>query len=169
MKKFLSTVFALVLLAVVNINAQTAKVGYINTQELISQLPEVKVANDSIESLRKKWEVKISSMINELRAKAISLESKKNETAPVQYQKEVELLQSEEKSIMDMEKLGQQQVLAKTDGLLNPIQSRINEIIKAVATEEGYSYVIDNAQGVLLYADKSVDITTKVKERAVKK
>jgi outer membrane protein len=159
MKKFLSTVFALVLLAVVNINAQTAKVGYINTQELISQLPEVKVANDSIESLRKKWEVKISSMINELRAKAISLESKKK----------VELLQSEEKSIMDMEKLGQQQVLAKTDGLLNPIQSRINEIIKAVATEEGYSYVIDNAQGVLLYADKSVDITTKVKERAVKK
>lgn len=56
----------------------------------------------------------------------------------------------------------------KSEGLFDPIQSRVNLIIKEVAAEEGYAYVIDGSQGTILYADPSTNIIEKVKAKLQK-
>ncbi|MBK8702089.1 MAG: OmpH family outer membrane protein [Saprospiraceae bacterium] len=94
-KKYVVTM-AMVLLAFGS-EAQQLKVGYINTQELILLMPEVKTANDSIQATRQRVEGRIKSMVDELRLKAVNLEKRKNDIAPVQYDKEVQLLEAEEK------------------------------------------------------------------------
>ena len=149
--------------------AQNLKVGYINTQELIVLLPEVKIANDSIQKEKQRMEAKIETMVRELRAKASSLEKRKNEIAPIQYDKEVQLLQAEEKKIGEFEQLGQQELTVKTEGLLNPIQNKVNLAIKEVAATEGYNYIIDTAQGMVLYADPAANVLEKVKMVLLKK
>ncbi len=151
--------------ALVTAKAQAPKVAYINTQELIYAMPEVKAANDSIQAAKAKVEGRIKSMVDELRLKAANLEKRKNEIAPIQYDKEVQLLQAEEKKITEFEQLGQQELALKSEGLFNPIQSRVNLIIKEVAAEEGYTYVIDGSQGTILYADPAVNIIEKVKAK----
>lgn len=151
--------------ALVTAKAQSPKVAYINTQELIYAMPEVKAANDSIQAAKAKVEGRIKSMVDELRLKATNLEKRKNEIAPIQYDKEVQLLQAEEKKITEFEQLGQQELALKSEGLFNPIQSRVNLIIKEVAAEEGYTYVIDGSQGTILYADPAVNIIVKVKAK----
>lgn len=158
----------LLLLLSFGINAQV-KIGYINTQELIQFLPEVKVANDSVESLKTRLSKKVETLVTELRTKAINLEQRKSQIAPIQYEKEVQLLQAEEKKIGEMEALSQEELQVKAEGYLAPIRNKINAIIKEVATEEGYSYVVDTSQGWVLYADETVNLKDKVLAKVNKK
>lgn len=143
--------------------AQALKVAYINTDELLTALPEVKAANDSLIANKQKLEAKIQGMVNELRNKATTLEKRKQEIAPIQYQKEVELLQAEEKKIMEFEQLGQQELKLKSESFSVPLEERVNKAIKEVAAKEGYAYVINSSQGMVLYADASANILEKVK------
>ncbi|HRD09053.1 MAG TPA: OmpH family outer membrane protein [Saprospiraceae bacterium] len=162
--------FVIAMLGSVSVlKAQTLKVAYINTQDLIYAMPEVKAANDSIQAAKAKVEGRIKSMVDELRLKAANLEKRKNEIAPIQYDKEVQLLQAEQKKITEFEQLGQQELALKSEGLFNPIQNRVNLIIKEVAAEEGYAYVIDGSQGTILYADPATNIIEKVKAKLQQK
>mgnify|MGYP000899087969 CR=1 FL=1 len=162
--------FVIAILGTVSaLKAQTLKVAYINTQDLIYAMPEVKAANDSIQAAKTKVEGRIKSMVDELRLKAANLEKRKNEIAPIQYDKEVQLLQAEQKKITEFEQLGQQELALKSEGLFNPIQNRVNLIIKEVAAEEGYAYVIDGSQGTILYADPATNIIEKVKAKLQQK
>ncbi len=144
-------------------NAQAIKVAFINTDELLLSLPEVKAANDSLLVNKQRLETKIQKMVQELRGKAGSLEKRKQEIAPIQYQKEVELLQAEEKKIQEFEQLGQQELKLKSEGFSGPLELKVNQAIKEVADKEGYTYVINASQGAILYADPSANIIEKVK------
>ncbi len=54
-------------------------------------------------------------------------------------------------------------MVAKSEELLKPIQEKVDAAIRAVATENGYSYIIDNSQGTILYADPSSNVMDLVK------
>ncbi|MBK8702090.1 MAG: OmpH family outer membrane protein [Saprospiraceae bacterium] len=69
----------------------------------------------------------------------------------------------------EFEQLGQQELTLTSEGLFNPIQNKINLAIKEVAAAEGYGYVIDAAQGAVLYADPAVNLLEKVKAILLKK
>jgi outer membrane protein len=43
--------------------------------------------------------------------------------------------------------------------LTEPIVEKINGVIEKVAEEEGFTLVLDSSQGVIVYADKEIDIT----------
>lgn len=144
------------------------KVGYINTNELLLLLPEVKIANDSLKNSKAKQDAKIQGMVTDLTKKAIGLEQRKNEIAPVQYQKEVDLLKAEEQKIYELEDLGKRELTLMSENLLNPIQNRVNEVIRLVATENGINYVFDAAQGLVLYTDPSANLLDKVKSKLMK-
>lgn len=161
------TITCLLFVSAFAINAQV-KVGYINTNELLLMLPEVKIANDSLKNAKDKQDAKIQGMVTELTKKAIGLEQRKNDIAPVQYQKEVDLIKAEEQKIYELEDLGKQEITILSENLLNPIQTKVNEVIRLVAAENGISYVLDAAQGMVLYADPAVNLLDKVKGKLMK-
>ena len=75
--------FVIAILGTVSaLKAQTLKVAYINTQDLIYAMPEVKAANDSIQAAKQRWKEGSKSMVDELRLKAANLEKRKNEIVP---------------------------------------------------------------------------------------
>ncbi len=150
-------------------SAQAFKVAYINTDELLMSLPEVKIANDSLVAYKASLETKLQKMALDLRTKAGELEKKKNEIAPIQYQKEVEILKADEQKIMGFEQAGQADLKARSDSFSGPLEKRINDAIKEVAAKEGYNYVINSSQGIVLYADATANIIDKVKMIMVKK
>jgi len=43
--------------------------------------------------------------------------------------------------------------------LLSPINTKINNIIKKIATDEGYTIIFDDSMGTVLYSAPSIDIT----------
>jgi outer membrane protein len=145
------------------LNAQ--KVGYIDTKTIISELPEVKEANTTIETLKAQLLKKGQDMVKTLQTKYQKLQSQQNDISPIKYEEEAATLKKEEEAIIAFEKESQQKISAKSEELLGPIQTKINTAITSVAKEEGYAYVFDLAAGQILYADASTDLSAKIKAK----
>lgn len=158
--KLLTTtiVFALSLLAGVTLSAQNF--GYVNTQELIQSIPEVKEANSNIETFRNQLQKKGQDMIKSLQSKYAGLEQKRErgEMSPKQIEVEAEKLRAEEQQIMKFEQESQQQIVKKSEDLLQPLRTKIQTAIDDVAAENGYTYIFDYSTGFVLYGDASADV-----------
>ncbi|MBK9256017.1 MAG: OmpH family outer membrane protein [Saprospiraceae bacterium] len=143
------------------------KFGYINSQELISLLPEVQEANSEIEVMKGMFSKKGQEMVAVLRTKYQDLQKKQasGEIAPMVLEKEAATLKAEEQKIAEFEQSSQQKVVQKSEELYLPIQEKVNTAIKEVAAENGFLYIFDMASGIVIYADESTNVTTLVKTK----
>lgn len=165
MKTFTKVLFIALAFVSVSMTASAQKFGYINSQELISQLPEVKEANANIETLKTQLQKKGQDMIAALQKKYSQLEADRDNYSPKQLEAEALKLREEEQKIAEFEQTSAQRIMTKSEELLKPIQTKINDAIKAVASENGYAYIFDTSLGVVLYADPGTDVTALVKAK----
>ncbi|NNE27093.1 MAG: OmpH family outer membrane protein [Saprospiraceae bacterium] len=148
-----------------SINAQNF--GYINSQILIQDIPEVKEANSNIETFRTQLQKKGQEMLQALQTKAQDLERRQaqGEISPIQLEEESAKLQQEQQTILAFEQESQQKILKKSEDLLTPIRDRIQKAIDDVAAEKSFDYIFDTSTGFVLYADESTDVTALVKAK----
>lgn len=165
MNKIIKTLIVAFLFVTVAHEAEAQKFGYINSQELISQLPEVKEANSKIETLKKQLEKKGQEMIQSLQAKYADVQKRQADglLSPKEAQEEGAKLQAEEQTLVQFEQTSQEKILKKSEELLSPIQEKINNAIKEVAQDQGYTYIFDSSLGLVLYADPGTDVSAAVK------
>lgn len=158
--------FAFILFAAAT-GLQAQKFGYINTQALITDIPEVKEANANLETYKTQLQKKGQAMIQSLQTKYQDLERKQaqGEIAPKQLEAEAAKLKEEEAKIGEFEQTSQQQIVAKSEQLLKPLRDRIQKAIDDVAVEQGFQYIFDASLGIILYADESTDVSAAVKAK----
>jgi len=167
MNKSILQILTFVLLMSAGLQVQAQKFGYVNSQELIQGMAEVKEANASIETYKAQLQKKGQEMVQSLQSKYQSLEQKKNqgELSPKQLEVEGQGLQSEEVKIAQFEQESQQKIIDKSETLLKPIRDKIQNAINAVANENGYTYIFDASLGMILYAEDSTDVTALIKAK----
>lgn len=168
MKHFPKTILlSFVLMIGMAVNMQAQKFGYINSQELIQNIPEVKEANSNIETYTAQLQKKGQEMLQSLQTKYEALEKKRaqGELSPKQIEVEAQQLQQEEMTIAKFEQESQQNIRNKSETLLSPIRERIQKAIDDVAAENGYTYIFDYSMGIILYADQSSDVSAMVKAK----
>jgi len=139
-------------------NAQ--KFGYINSQQLIQQIPQVKEANAELETLQKQYEKQIESKATSLQTKmqALVRKQEQGEISPKQYEVEAQALEQERAEISKFQQDIQSKLGEKSEQLLKPIRDKINTAISEVAEEQGFVYIFDQSIGVLLYAEESTNV-----------
>ncbi len=149
------------------ISMQAQKFGYLNSAALLQEMPEVKEAEANLETLQKQLQAKGQKMVQEFQTKYADLERRHNEggIAPKDLEVEAAKLKDEEANIGKYEQDMQRQILEKRETLLQPILDRINDAIKELAEQEGYTYIFDSSSGVLLYADETTDVMSKIKAK----
>jgi len=159
------SICAVCLLITASISAQ--KFGYINSQELMQNIPEVKEANSNIETYRTQLQKKGQDMVKVLQAKYQDLQKKQElgEIAPKELEVQSAALKEEESSLMKFEQESQQKILKKSETLIQPLMDKINNAIKEVAAENGYDYIFDYSTGFVLFADQSTDVSQLIKTK----
>ncbi|MEL6122794.1 MAG: OmpH family outer membrane protein [Bacteroidota bacterium] len=164
-RNYTIAVAILAMLLTVNVSAQ--KFGYINSQQLIQQIPQVKEANAELETIRSQYEKQGQDKVTALKTKYAALERKQaqGEIAPKQLEAEAATLKNEELEIAKFEQDMQTVLRDKSEELLKPIRDKIQAAIDAVAAEEGFQYIFDQSMGILLYADEATDVSAKVKAK----
>jgi outer membrane protein len=143
-------------------NAQT-KIGYINTNDLIPQMPEYKTVNTAIDAFKKTFVDVLQGMGNELQKGSADYQAKQatmTEAAKLAKQGELSDLQ---KRAQDYQTSAQQQVEQKGNELMKPLIDKVHNAIAAVAKEKGYTYVIDSGTTQLLVAPPADDMMAAVK------
>lgn len=167
MNKIIKSMLFTVAFAAMTLSVQAQKFGYINSQELIGQLPEVKEANAKIETLKKQLQKKGEDMIATLRDKYTALQKKQADglLSPKEIEVEAAKLKQEEAELGKFEQTSQEKIYQKSEELLSPIQNTINNAIKEVAADNNYTYIFDSSLGLVLYADPGTDVSSLVKAK----
>jgi outer membrane protein len=143
------------------------KFGYLNSQALMAELPEVKQADATLKALQTQLEKKGQQMVQELETKYKDLQRREQtgEISPKALEEEARKLKEQEGELSKYEQDVQKQLMTKRQEMLQPLIDKINAAIKQVATEGQYTYIFDSSAGILLYAQESMDVTATVKSK----
>lgn len=142
------------------------KIGYVDSQYILEQLPEYATVQQKLDKLEKKWR----DDIQQQRKKLEKLRSE-YQAQELLYTEDVrsEKRQAIEQAQKEIEQLRQQyfgpegQLYTRQQELMRPIQERILKAAEEVATEEGYDYVFDKGGEVLfMYAREEHDLSDPV-------
>jgi outer membrane protein len=140
------------------------KIGYIDSQALMEQLPEFREAQQSLMQLKQDYEnqaqdrdLKLRKMQEDFKRQELLLSEARKAEMQAEFEEKVQQLQ-----LFTQEKLGPEgELMRKNIELMEPIFNRINDAIKLLAEELGYDYVLDSAaqSASLVYANEKYDLT----------
>ena len=143
------------------------KTGHLNFQEIVTLMPEYANAATEYEIYQADLEDQLKMIENDALAKQKLLETESKKPAPSKlrmsaYQRDLESLQQEygylQQTIQDSLK-------AKMAALVAPIKKKVEEAVSEIAKEQGYTHIIDNTYGTLIYSDPLYDISELVKKK----
>ena len=145
------------------------KIGFIDSESIMKQLPEAQDAQKKIDILIQNWKDEIADMESEWKAKFDTYDRRKlimSDQSRANAEKE---LQELDKKIMDFrtQKFGQNgELSAKQLEAMKPIQDKIFLALQEVAKEEKYDFVFDKSgQLYLLITNEKYDLTVMVLEK----
>ncbi|MCC6369820.1 MAG: OmpH family outer membrane protein [Bacteroidia bacterium] len=162
------TLFFLLLFCLNSLFSQTgaAKFGYVDTDYILSQIPEYKAAQSELDKTSVQWQKEIDAKFSEIdklykayQADAILL------TDDMKKKRENEII-NKEKEVKDLQKQrfgADGELFKKRQELVKPIQDKVYNGIKAVAEKNALGFILDKSGQVsILYAnpkyDKSDDV-----------
>jgi outer membrane protein len=167
MKKLLKVALVAVCIVFVGnfaAKAQT-KIGYVNFQGLITQMPETKTIKSTLDIYQKQFIDQLTVMNNEYQTKGQDFQKNSaTMTDAVRSAKQAELADFQ-KRMQDYQNDAQQKVDAKTNELSKPLIDRARAALAAVAKEKGYTYVLDSSQVQLLVSPEGDDLMESVKAK----
>ena len=141
--------------------------GHINSQEIVSVMPEAATAQLSLQQELESLEDQAKMMMEEYESQKNDLELNSATLTDVIRNDKLKSLQNLEERIMLFQQSAQESIRLKEAELFEPILTKIQTAIDVVAKQNGYSYVFDissNAGG-LVYKDDSFDMTELVKKQ----
>jgi outer membrane protein len=150
--------------------SQTLKLGYVDSQVIIQQFPEAVEAQKKIQASLQSWQEQIDTMAKAYQNRLEDYDKKKAMLNDQAKLGEEQKLLAEQQKIVDFrnKKLGQGGELQQLqEKIMSPVKDKILKAIEAVAKEEKMSFVFDKGADVpvLLYGERSFDVTFKVLDR----
>ena len=154
----------LTFLFVGNANAQTLKVGVVDLEKIVTEMPEFKKSEKELEVLRNKYTAELETRSKQFQSDVSDYQKQKSMMPVTQQQSTEQKLQQTQMELQQyqMEKFGQQgEISTKRMEALKVLEEKIMDFIEKVAKKEKLTLVLNKKLGVL-YADNKFDITYKV-------
>jgi len=140
-----------------------SKIGYIDFNAVVDQMPDTKVISATLQTYQQTFITQLTAMNTELQTKGADYEAKRaTMTDAVRQAKEAELSDLQ-KRIQDYQQKASQSVDQKKAELGKPLIDKIKAAVAQVAKEQGYGYVMDSSQGIFLVSPAGDDLMAAVK------
>jgi len=149
-------------------NAQTQKIGYVDTEVILKQLPEAQDADKKLKDIATKFQDTLVAMQKDLTEKIEQYKKQESMMTPDAKKKEEDMLKAIQQSMMQYqeEKFGNTgEIRRLQESFLTPIRDRILLTIKEVSKDEKFNFILDKVNPALLYADDKFDLTFKVLDK----
>ena len=142
-----------------------AKFGYINSDELLSIMPEVRKADSSLQLFAKSYQDQLEQMGKEYQKKVQDFQAQEKTMTEAVKEVKVKELQQLEERFQSTQQSAQEKVAKKKEELYSPILEKADKAIKDVAKSNNYDYVFDASRGNILYAKETDNILPLVKAK----
>jgi outer membrane protein len=163
--------FSLAILLVGTVNAQSQKIGFVNSQVIFAQLPEAIKVQSDLDALIQKWQKSLDSMTTSLQAAYADYQQKESTMAAAKQQEVQQELVGQQQRLerFRQEKFSQPngEAFVKQEEMLEPIRTKVIKAIDDIAAQEKMNFVFDKSESIplLLHADDEFDITFKVLDK----
>lgn len=142
------------------------RIGYIDTQSILEELPEYATVQQKLDKLEEEWRAEIQDqkervqkLENEYQASRLLYTDKERK----QKQKAIEEAQRKVEQLRQQYFGPEGELYTRQKQLMQPIQERILNATEEVATAEGFDYVFDKSEKVLfMYAREEYNLNDSV-------
>jgi outer membrane protein len=155
----------LTLLFASGVASAQVKLGFVDTQTILQQMPEFKQVEQRLRGLQQSYEDTIRTMQTDFQSRLENYQKQRELMNPATRAQEESTLGSLRDQILSYQQthLGQQGTLFQLQNqLVEPIREKVRNAIERIAKEQKLSAVMENQ--FLIYYDKKLDITYKVME-----
>jgi outer membrane protein len=159
---------ALVLLCALpfGLMAQESKLGHINTQDILTIMPERATIEKNINDLQGVWEGELLKMREEFNAKIKEYQEKQATMPESIKQARQSEIQEIEQRITTFQQTAYTDLQKKQQELFAPVIEKVKKAISDVAAENKFLYIFDlSAQSIIYQSPNSNDITPLVKKK----
>lgn len=163
MKKYF-LVIAIALIGAINLQAQ--KFAYVDTDYILSKIPEYNDAQAQIDDLSAQWQNEVEAIYAEVDQLYKEYQAKKAVYPDEVRKKKEEEILAKETEIKDFQKskFGTDgELFKKRQELIRPIQEKVYTAIQTIAEKENYAMIFNKSDGVsVIYANAKYDISDDV-------
>ena len=143
MKQFRTLLLiAIITLGFNTVQAQT-KVAHINTDMLLSLMPESKALTVELEKLGKTYEAELKAEQAKLEAKLKKYDAEAASQTDEVNQKRGAEVQQDDQNLRQASQVAREDINNKRNEKLKPILEKAKKAIEDVAKEKGFTYVLD--------------------------
>ena len=161
-KSLILTVISL--LTAVAVQAQ--KFALVDMEYILGSIPAYEHANLQIENASKQWQAEVDKLAQEAKKLYADYQAKVENMSKAERNKSEEAVIAKEKAANDLRRkyFGPEgELYKKREQLLQPIEDKVYEAVKVIATRRGYAAVIDRASASsILFASPDIDISDEV-------
>jgi len=165
MKKNYFFVFLLLVGGILNAQ-RGVKIGYIDTEYILENLPEYSQVSNRLEEKAADWKREIEDRSRNIEQQKESLNSERilmTDEMIQEIEQEI-IFQEEELSEFQLKRFGPRgDLIIQKQQLVQPIQDQIFNAIKELAKSRNYDFIFDkSADVVMLYSDKRYDVSDQI-------
>jgi outer membrane protein len=153
------------LLSAVAADAQTLKIGYINSSEIVQSAPGSAEAQAQFDAELESAQEEIERLQTELQNLDQQLQQQQLTLSPEAKANRQQQLQVKAQEYEQRASQLQEQANARRAELVQPIMDQITEVIEALREEGNYAMILDAAAGSIISADPTLDLTQEVLRR----
>ena len=144
--------------------AQSHKIGIVDSQKVLSEMPEMKSMQSELDNLDKKYEDTLVQLQKEFQTKYQDFVKEQETMVESIKSRKQQELEDLSKRIQDLNNVAQQDMQKKQVELFAPIQTKLREAINKVGNDGGFTYIMDASQ-MLYVGSGSEDVTSLVKSK----
>jgi outer membrane protein len=143
------------------------KIGYIKSQTILANAPGRAAAETQFEKEMTAYRAQVQRMGDSLNTLIADYNKQEVSLSPQAKETRQKDIRTKEEEYQRRTQELQQQVRQREAELVRPIMEQINKVIDELRAQEGYSMIFDaeNQAGVVVAADKNLDLTDKVLAR----
>jgi len=167
----MKTIQKLILLSsilLLSINGYAQKFAYVDTDYILTKVPEFVQAEEKINEFSKQWQSEIEAAYQDVEQMYRTYQSEQVLLTSEMKTKREESIIEKEKSVQTLQQkyFGTQgELYKKRQDLIKPIQDRIFDAVQQLAATNKYSIIFDTSSDlIMLYSNPDLDKSDKVLE-----
>ena len=165
------TKYLILLMLLLSFSAAEIKIGYVDSNEIMSKFEEVRQVQVDLEKEQRRLESEFNSLVAQLDSLQQDYERQRLLMSETRRQEKENEIINMKKSAEEfqLKKFGPEgEIYRKQNELLKPVLKKIDDAIQKVGDEQGYDFILDAMSGALLYALDSHNLTEDVMDELSK-
>ncbi|HLN52473.1 MAG TPA: OmpH family outer membrane protein [Lentimicrobium sp.] len=161
-------VFLVIIIAGVALQASAQKpqkLGHINFAQLYEMMPGQDSIKKEFTAFQEQLQSQFQAMQTEYENKLADYQNNQATMSNIIKQTKEKEIVDLQRRIQEFQQTAQEELQNKENELTAPIIEKARNAVKEVAKENGYSFIFNSTEGLLLYTEQADDIMAPVKKK----